>query len=280
MATLMLIWELNTPRNVSLVEVIKLFVLAGGLSVVIITLWYLIPGFGDLPGIVEETSKLLAVIIVTYGARGARYPYQLNGILFGATVGAAYACSETLGYAMDVFGPGLVQFVKGGGYDQIFANLPQGAAVSWGVILMPVMKATIANLNLRGIESPLGHVVWTAITAGAFWRVKGDRCASLSMAFDGRFLRAFIIPVLMHTIWDAGIIIPNLNGIVATFVLPIGTGAISWFVLLTMIQQGLHQVRDMQKAQLERTLAHVQAAAQPVPAMGTYAMQPQGPAGA
>ena len=53
-----------------------------------------------MPGVVEETSKLLAVIFVTYAARGARYPYQLNGILFGAAVGAGFACSETLGYAL------------------------------------------------------------------------------------------------------------------------------------------------------------------------------------
>jgi RsiW-degrading membrane proteinase PrsW (M82 family) len=257
-ATLMLIWEMNTPRNVSIVEVIKLFVAAGGISVVIITLWYLIPIFGNMPGIVEETSKLAAVVIVTYGARGARYPYQLNGIIFGATVGAAYAVSETLGYAIDVFGPGLIDFVKTGAYDAIFANIPAGTGVSYGVILMPVMKATIANLNFRGLESPFAHVVWTAITAGAFWRVKGDRTASLSMALDGRFLRAFCIPVLMHTTWDIGILFPNINPYLTTYGFPILTGAISWYVLFGMIQQGLHQVRDMQKAQLEHTLVHVE----------------------
>lgn len=257
-ATLMLIWEMNTPRNVSIVEVIKLFVVAGGISVVIITLWYLIPIFGNLPGIVEETSKLAAVILVTYGARGARYPYQLNGILFGATVGAAYAVSETLGYAIDVFGPGLIQFVTSGGYDKLFANVPQGTGISDGIVMMSVMKATIANLNLRGLESPFGHVVWTAITAGAFWRVKGDRTASISMALDGRFLRAFCIPVLMHTTWDASILFPNIPAIMAIFGFPILTGLISWYVLFGMIQQGLHQVRDMQKAQLEHTLVHVE----------------------
>jgi RsiW-degrading membrane proteinase PrsW (M82 family) len=249
---------MNTPRNVSIVEVIKLFVVAGGISVVIITLWYLIPIFGNMPGVVEETSKLAAVVLVTYGARGARYPYQLNGIIFGATVGAAYAVSETLGYAIDVFGPGLIDFVKTGAYDAIFANLPAGTGVSDGVILMPVMKATIANLNLRGLESPFGHVVWTAITAGAFWRVKGDRTANLSMVMDGRFLKAFCIPVLMHTTWDIGILFPNINPYLTTFGFPILTGVISWYVLFGMIQQGLHQVRDMQKAQLEHTLVHVE----------------------
>ena len=251
MAVLMLIWELNTPRNVSLAEVINVFVVGGGISVVIVTLWYLIPIFGDMPGIVEETSKLLAVIIVTYRVRGSRFPYQLNGILFGATVGAAFACSETLGYGLDQFAPGLISFVQGGG----LATLPAGAPLA--TAMMPAMKDTISALNMRGLLSPFGHIVWTAIAAGAFWRVKGDRTANLSMLLDGRFLRAFCIPVAMHTIWDAGILFPNIPNIVM-YGLWGATGLTSYYVLFGMVQQGLHQVRDMQKAQLEHTLVHVE----------------------
>jgi len=272
LATLMLIWELNTPRNVSIAEVINLFVVGGGISVLVITLWYLIPIFGEVPGIVEETSKLLAVIFVTYRVRGSRFPYQLNGILFGATVGAAFACSETLGYGLDQFAQGLISFVQGGG----LATLPNGAPLADA--LMPAMKATVSALNMRGLLSPFGHIVWTAIAAGAFWRVKGDRTANVSMLLDGRFLRAFCIPVVMHTVWDASILIPNISAIVMYF-LWAATGLTSYYVLFGMVQQGLHQVRDMQKAQLEHTLEHVEATlglGARVPAV----VQQQAPAGA
>ena len=262
MATLTFLWEMNTPRNVSVIEVIKLFVVGGGIAVVLITLGYITPLFSAgafyQAGILEESSKLLAVILVTWGARGARYPYQLNGILFGATVGAAFACSETLGYGMDAFAPGLVKFVQSGGLDQIFAGLPQGASVGWGIILMPVMKATLMELNVRAILSPFGHIVWTGIAAGAFWRVKGDRPANFSMLIDGRFLRAFIIPVVLHSIWDSPLAAGSSN-LVMSYVGMGVLSVISWYVLFTMIQQGLHQVRDMQKAQLEHTLQHVEA---------------------
>jgi protease PrsW len=256
MATLTLIWEMNTPRNVSIAKVIEVFVVGGGISVVLVTLWYLIPAFGNLPGIVEETSKLLAAIVVVYGARGDRYPYQLNGILFGATVGAAYACSETLGYGIDAFYGAFVPFIQNGGLQQLLAANPKG--VPEAAVMMTAMKATISSLDLRGILSPFGHIVWTGITAGAFWRVKGDRKPNVSMLLDGRFLKAFIIPVLMHTTWDASIIFPNLTN-AEDLCLMLGTAVISWYVLFTMIQQGLHQVRDMQKAQLQSTLAHVEA---------------------
>ena len=123
---------------------------------------------------------------------------------------------------------------------------------------MPAVKVMISELNLRALLSPFGHIVWTGIAAGAFWRVKGDRPANASMLMDGRFLKAFTIPVLMHTIWDASILFPNMSGAV-NLCLEAGTAVVSWYVLFTMIQQGLHQVRDMKKAQLHSTLQTVQA---------------------
>ena len=249
-ATLMLIWEMNTPRNISIAKVLEVFVIGGGISVIMITLWYLIPIFGNMPGVVEETSKLLAVIIVTYTARGARYPYQLNGILFGAAVGAGYACSETLGYGLD----SVLQFLLGGGLKQLAAANPN---LGLADVLTGVLQPVLSGLNFRGILSPFCHIPWTAITAGAFWRVKGDRQASASMLLDGRFLKAFIIPVLMHTAWDASILFPNLGAIPNYFIMGV-VSVVGWYVLFTMIQQGLHQVRDMQKAQLQSTLTTVE----------------------
>jgi hypothetical protein len=78
------------------------------------------------------------------------------------------------------------------------------------------------------------------------------------MLLDGRFLKAFIIPVLMHTAWDAGVIFPNIGAVPNYCIMGI-VSVVGWYVLFTMIQQGLHQVRDMQKAQLQSTLAHVES---------------------
>jgi RsiW-degrading membrane proteinase PrsW (M82 family) len=267
-ATMTLIWEMNTPRNVSMAKVLEVFVIGGGISVVFATLWYLIPIFGNLPGIVEETSKLAAVILVTYSARGSRYPYQLNGVLFGAAVGAGFACSETLGYGLDV----VLQFVQGGGVQQILAANPQG--VSLATILEAILKPMVSELNMRALLSPFGHPMFTAISAGAFFRVKGDRPANVSMLLDGRFLRAFLIPVVLHSIWDSPLAAGSSNLIVQW----VGEGAVAaigWYVVFTMIQQGLHQVRDMQKAQLQHTLDHVEATL----GLGTMRRPVQAPAG-
>jgi hypothetical protein len=97
------------------------------------------------------------------------------------------------------------------------------------------------------------------------------------MLTDSRFLKAFLIPVAMHTLWDASILFPNLSFIV-NLCLWIGTGLTSWYVLFGLVQQGLHQVKDEQQTQLQSTLAHVEATL----GLGAkkYAMQPPGPVGA
>ena len=72
------------------------------------------------------------------------------------------------------------------------------------------------------------------------------------MLFDTRFLKAFMIPVVLHAIWDAPWQLPFLlNQIVR--------GNITWYVVFGLVQQGLRQVKEEQKAQLQNTLAHVEA---------------------
>jgi RsiW-degrading membrane proteinase PrsW (M82 family) len=273
LASLMLVWELNTPRNMSIITVLRFVIVGGGCSIVITMLAYLVPFLsGDnilIPGFVEETAKILAVVIVTWGATSRRYPYQLNGILIGCAVGSGFACIETLGYGLDAYSQTLIQLI--------------GQAQN-GTPLAPIFAAAttvmVDHLTMRGVLAPFGHVVWCAISAGALWRVKGDKPVSFAMLLDGRFLGAFAIVMAMHDLWDISIAFPNsafLNSTAGQACGWIITGAISWYVLFTMVQQGLHQVRDMKKAQLEHTVAHVEATL----GLGTkrYPMQPQAPAG-
>ena len=98
LSTLVLIFEMNTPRNVSMVMVGKLFIVGGLTGLCTAMLAYMVPICGNIPGVVEESAKLLAVLLVV---RSVRYKYELNGILFGATVGAGFACFETCGYGFD-----------------------------------------------------------------------------------------------------------------------------------------------------------------------------------
>ena len=260
LSTLVLIFEMNTPRNVSLVMIGKLFIVGGLTGLCTAMLAYMVPICGNIPGIVEESAKLLAVLLVV---RSLRYKYELNGILFGATVGAGFACFETCGYGFDAILGTLTQVIQAG-------NVANGLPTAQGIAA--AVETMMANLVLRGVESPLGHVAWTAIAAGAFWRVKGDKPTSPAMLLDTRFLKAFAIPVLMHTTWDLSILIPTLPTILAAFILPAVTGLITWYVLFGLVQQGLKQVKEEQVAHLQSTVANVEATL----GLGTY-RQPMSP---
>ncbi len=64
--------------------------------------------------------------------------------------------------------------------------------------------------------------------------------------------------MVLHQIWDSPLAAGS-NNTVVQWVGESAVAVIGWYVVFTMIQQGLHQVRDMQKAQLQHTLQHVEA---------------------
>ncbi len=259
LATLTLFFELNTPRNVSMYMVAKLFITGAVLSLCAALVLDMLPVFQLATmeaGIVEECAKLFAVIVVV---RRVQFKYELNGILFGATVGAGFSAFETMGYGLGIntggFLQGFVQTLVHGAAGQAAPGQTQAQALAQ-LLTLATNTGTFTMLKellLRMFTAaPMGHMVWTAIAAGAFWRVKRDRPFSASMLTDKRFLMAFLIPVVLHAVWDAPIQLPFLGN-------EILCALIGWYVLFTLVQQGLKQVKDEQTAHLQSTLATVEA---------------------
>jgi RsiW-degrading membrane proteinase PrsW (M82 family) len=171
-----------------------------------------------------------------------------------------------MGYGFGINGGGFlmgfVQTLMQGAASQAVPGQTQAQALNQLLNLATGTGVTqmLHELLLRMFTAaPLGHMVWTAIAAGAFWRVKQDKPFNVGMLTDKRFLMAFAIPVLMHATWDAPLQLPFLGN-------EIITGLISWYVLFTLVQQGLQQVKQEQVAQLRGTLAHAEASLhQPAP---------------
>jgi len=232
LGTLTFFFEMNSPRNVSVHRVVTLFLYGAVVSLIFALIGYSLPILGSMgamaAGIVEEVAKLLTVVVVI---RGVKYKYILNGLLFGATVGAGFAAFETAGYALN----------KG---------LLAGHDLASGVANM------LAVLSVRAFLTPWGHVAWTAIAAAALWRVKGAKPLKPAMFFDKRFLMAFMIPVVLHTFWDCPWQLPfEGNAIISAVV--------SWYVVFGLVQQGLRQVKEEQRAHLQQTLQLVETSMQP-----------------
>lgn len=214
----LLFFEMNVRKNVSLFEFIR-FLFVGG----ILSMYLLLPlapisksivnalpaGWGNVSaGPLEETTKLMALLFV---ARGRNYRYVLNGLLFGAAVGAGFAMFESAGYA--------------------FGELGKQNGNMLGTIFT------------RAILAPVGHVAYSSIWAGALWMVKGDKPFKFSMLLDLRFLKLFLLGVALHGFWNSPLMDATLGGWAKVLLV----GAIAWFVIFSLVQEGLEQIRKEQQ---------------------------------
>lgn len=237
-------FELNVRREVPLLELFKAMLYGGLISLIFAML---LEEFRPdvLPwvaGPIEEPAKLLAVIIVAGSRRNGRI---LTGLLLGAGVGAGFAAFESSGYTFSE----LVRFIT----STTAAELVSSINPAHGQALAQSASAINpdAVMQVRALITPFGHIVWTAITAGAYWLVLNQRIKEgrrspddiridWKALFDFRFLRIALIPVVLHMVWNT----PWLAGYGLLRFLVLGI--IAWAVALRLVQAGLHQIREEQ----------------------------------
>ncbi|MDJ0693517.1 PrsW family glutamic-type intramembrane protease [Mastigocoleus sp. MO_188.B34] len=210
-STLIFFFEINARKNVSLYQVIRLVFLGGILSLIFSLFLFQVSGTlslnwigASVAGLVEEPGKLLALILVI---NISKYRYLLNGLLFGAAVGTGFAAFESAGYALRV---------------GLFSN-------NVDVMLSLIM--------LRGMLAPFSHIVWSGMSAAVLWKIKGEREFSFTMLKDPRFLRVFGFAVVLHMVWNSPLELPFYGKYFAL-------GFVSWIIILSLIQDGLKQLRD------------------------------------
>ena len=95
------------------------------------------------------------------------------------------------------------------------------------------------TLGQRLCASP--HIVWSAIAGCALWRViKGDSFR-WRMLCDERFVRLLLVPVFLHMAWNSPFQLPLYGKYLLL-------GAVGWFVCLSLVQEGLHEISEEQSA--------------------------------
>ncbi|MFK9093080.1 PrsW family glutamic-type intramembrane protease [Bacillus salipaludis] len=204
--TLIFFWEMNAPQNIAIYRIIYVVFIGGILSMLVALVFFDILKNNINPitiGIAEELAKAVTVI---YFVRKLKYRYILNGLLLGAAVGAGFAAFETAGYALR----GLIS----GSYHTLYTT------ILW-----------------RSLLAPGGHVAWAALTGAAFCMIQGDKHFELNMLIKPKFLRIFILAILMHALWDT-----PLPGI-----FPFGQlilMAASWILVFRMMRKGLKEISE------------------------------------
>jgi RsiW-degrading membrane proteinase PrsW (M82 family) len=123
-------------------------------------------------GFIEEAVKLVALALLT---RKLAVKSTRDGMILGAAVGFGFAALESAGYA----------------FTALFT--PQGLS----------LDNLVTTELLRGVLTPVGHGLWTAILGGILF----SRSTRTHFVFSGRLLAAFIGVSVLHALWD---MMPNI----------------------------------------------------------------------
>lgn len=223
LSCLIFFWEINTPKNINIFTVLFLVLVAGifgiGNSLFLFN-WTELGStwlHASSAGIIEETGKLAAVVILM--GQNRKYPWILNGLLFGAAAGTGFAAFESAGYAFESHS----------------------------------LNGAIAVTVLRGVLSPFCHVIWTAATAAALWKAMGGQGFSLSALGSGKFIKVFMAAMGLHMLWNSPIsLFPMLSFdgielINAKFLL---LGWIGWTIIFGLIKEGFQEITEAQQRAL------------------------------
>lgn len=230
LSTMILFLEMNAWKNVSLYKLIQTFLVGGCASLVATLFLFSIVGAHELDffgafmtGIVEETGK---VVIVYWFLRRLGKLSILSGLLIGASVGAGFAAFESAGYALQP----VIQFFQNSGYYAAYGQQLDASAM---------MEAINQSIFLRGFLAPGGHVTWAAISGAALViAAKAKGKIDTSLFSDGKFLRLFLIPVILHGTWDS----PLSSIGIEFYMVPVALTIIVWIVVLILINMGLAEV--------------------------------------
>lgn len=198
---LLLVWEMNVPRNISLYDVIVMVGLGGILSLIatVVMSYYSESSSAVWAGLIEEPAKLLVIYIILHKKN---YKYALNGVLIGAAVGTGFAVMETLFYVFT--------FMSIGVSDALWLCAEEGLSASDALANFDIVwgSAVLYGLNnalARAVTAISGHGVFAALYGGALVKAKGDEEISLVHLFKVEFLLYFAVSILLHALHNYGI---------------------------------------------------------------------------
>lgn len=172
---LLLAWEMNVPRNISLYEILGVCAIGGAMSI-IATLFF--EEFDTSTGaqwapLTEEPAKALIVYLLLMKKDRK---YILNGMLLGMAVGVGFAVIETLFYNFRY------TYEKG---------------LAYGLVVACARAMTAID----------GHGIWAALEGGGLMLAKGNEKIKPAHLVKPPFLISFGISFVMHYLHNSHVLI-------------------------------------------------------------------------
>lgn len=219
------LFETNFSRNLTILDVGKLF-LIGGLSSLVLTMILYNPfsNVGEvtstvfLASLLEELAK---AIIVIYFVSKIKPKNMLTGLLIGFCIGAGFALFENFVYAFDMYSNWLI--LEG---DIIDAN-----------------ALSILTLIIRTLKDFFtGHHYWTAIFGAIYVLFKKNTEFDFKDIFQWKVIVGYFIPVILHMSWNASTFIESYF---AQFIVEAIICILSVLALVFLINIGINQTKVM-----------------------------------
>lgn len=213
-SALMLFFESNILKNISIYEVTKLTLLGGVLSLILTILLDNLLGNSDnldlvsslLTGFTEEAAK---VLVAGYFVNRLHAKGIFNGLLIGAAVGTGFAAFENIMYLFN---------------DQTGQMLGINTALT------------------RTLFSISDHTEWCSITTAALVIAMAGTKVDASAFLSFKFLRFFFLVVLLHAAWDYFNTLPVMAIVVV----------ITWLTVFVFMNAGLRELTEMKKTAKEK----------------------------
>lgn len=259
MTMLLLAWEMNVPRTISLMEVLKIVAVGGVLSLIItlgLRLAGLDPADSALAPVVEEPAKLIVIILIL---KRKNYKYILEGVLLGMAVGTGFAIIETLNYILNSTRNGMVI-----GIAELMLNwINQGASATDAVNqLIDLINNQLSALSytvymygyewglqtavLRGFNGIVGHGVYAALYGGGLMIAKGAENFNFKHLANKDFLKFFAASFLIHFLNNSELT-DGFPWLIENYVMSwsIVKTALGAFFLLPLLKKGVNQIVDV-----------------------------------
>lgn len=268
---LLLAWEMNIPRDISLTEVLKLVAVGGMLSLIITVIFSVFKytfvliseSYSMMDAVwaplVEEPAKLAVIYLVL---KRKNHKYILDGVLIGMAVGTGFAIMETLGYVMDSMREGMVLSLVAMMVSETDAS--SAAAVLSHYVDLVTDSSSLSSLSYaalqygfqqamgtairRGVGSIASHGTYAALYGGGLMIAKGAHPVEPKHLLHLDHLKYFAVACLLHAANNSRIQ-PYINILFQfDYAWAIVETTIMLLIFLPLLRKGVNQIVEISTA--------------------------------
>lgn len=267
---LILAWEMNIPRDISLIEVLKLVAVGGMLSLIITVIFNVFKRTFALTfqntslltdavwaPLVEEPAKLAVIYLVL---KRKNHKYILDGVLIGMAVGTGFAVMETLGYVMDAMREGIIETLM----NTMAYELQSSSAASVLDYYIDLASNDLSSLTYallkygfadgvqtairRGAGSLASHGTYAALYGGGLMIAKGSHPVELKHLLHLDHLKYFAVSCLLHAANNSMIAAYVMYLFGSVYAWAIVESVIAMLIFLPLLRKGVNQVVELSAA--------------------------------